>query len=82
MQRGADERSNRSRRAGSENSTAVAVEAANISVAVEAAIQRLQWRQRFSGCSGGNEERNAEGRKEEKNFRQYIRKLVGGLYPK
>ena len=51
-------------------------------VAVEAAIQRLQWRQRFSGCSGGNEERNAEGRKEEKNFRQYIRKLVGGLYPK
>ena len=104
----AQTRSNRSRRAGSESSTAVAV---------EAAIYRLQQRQRFSGCSGGRRsalvvgtaiqrlwwrqrfsdsgsrrgqtdlgQGNAEGlqferRKEEKIFRQDIRKLVGGLYP-
>ena len=61
-------------------------------VVMETAIQRLWWRQRFSdsGSRRGQTDlgqENAEGlqfegRKEEKNFRQDIRKLVGGLYPK
>ena len=42
----AQTRSNRSRRAGSENSTAVAM---------EAAIYQLWWRQRFSGCDGDSD---------------------------
>ena len=57
-------------------------------VVVETAIQRLWWRQRFSDSEQtdlGQENAEGpqfEGRKEEQIFRQNIRKLVGGLYPK